>query len=89
MKTVVLLVTLNVVVVLAFSVAFGQTVYYGNMPNRSGEIVTYTDRNGDIAGNSFRMGDITTFTDRNGDIAGNAIITDLNTLPPIDRSGNE
>jgi len=77
MRNVILLVAINIIVTLAFASA--QTVYYGNIPNRSEEIVTYTDRNGAIAGNSFRSGDITTFTDRNGDIAGNAIITDLNT----------
>lgn len=77
MRSVILLVAINVIVTLAFASA--QTVYYGNIPNRSGEIITYTDRNGAIAGNSFRSGSITTFTDRDGSIAGNAIITDLNT----------
>lgn len=79
MKTVVLLVALNVFVVLAFSVAFGQVVYYNNRSGAS-QTFTYLDSNGRFAGDSVQTGNIITFHDANGNMTGSAVTTSP-TLP--------
>lgn len=78
MKTVVLLVALNVFVVLAFSVAFGQVVDYNNRSS-SPQTFTYLDSNGRFAGDSVQTGNIVTFHDAEGNMTGSAVTTS----PPL------
>lgn len=77
MKIVLFLVSLNVFVVLAFSVAFGQTVYYGNRSNLPQQFI-YMDGKGNYAGTSIQTGNTIEYLDANGNLAGIA-----NTTPPL------
>ena len=80
MKIVLFLVALNVFVVLAFSVAFGQVVYYNNRGS-SPQTFTYLDSNGRFAGDSIQTGNIVTFHDANGNMVGSGVTT---SPPPLD-----
>jgi|LakMenEpi03Aug12_release.lakeMendotaPanAssembly.Ray.scaffolds.fasta_scaffold1010256_3 hypothetical protein len=78
MLKVIAMVMINIVITLAFASA--QTVYYNNMPTRSGDIVTYNDRTGAYAGSSYRIGDTVTFNDKNGAYAGSASVLSNGTM---------
>jgi restriction endonuclease S subunit len=79
MLKVIAMVMINIVITLAFASA--QTVYYGNIPNKSGEIVNYSDAYGGLAGSSYRFGDIVTFNDKNGAYLGSARVTNIGPSP--------
>ena len=79
MKVVLFLVALNVFFVLAFSVAFGQVVYYNNRSS-SPQTFTYLDSNGRFAGDSVQTGNIVTFHDAEGNMTGSGVTTS----PPLD-----
>lgn len=78
MKTVIFLVTINVVVVLAFSVAFGQVVYYNNRSSSPQQFI-FMDGKGNYTGTSIQTGNTIEYLDANGNLAGIA-----NTTPPLD-----
>lgn len=78
MKTVIFLVTINVVVVLAFSVAFGQVVYYNNRSSSPRQFI-FMDGQGNYTGTSIQTGNTIEYLDANGNLAGIA-----NTTPPLD-----
>jgi hypothetical protein len=78
MRTVILLVALNIFVVMAYSVAFGQVVYYNNRSS-SPQTFTYLDSNGRFAGDSVQTGNIVTFHDAEGNMTGSAVTTS----PPL------
>lgn len=78
MKVVLFLVALNVFFVLAFSVAFGQVVYYNNRSNLPQQFI-YMDGKGNYAGTSIQTGNTIEYLDANGNLAGIA-----NTTPSLD-----
>lgn len=75
MKTVVLLVALNVFVVLAFSVAFGQTVYYNNMRGSPTNSNMFFDGEGRMVGSSLQIGNMVTYHDASGHMVGSSMPT--------------
>jgi hypothetical protein len=75
MKTVVLLVALNVFVVLAFSVAFGQTVYYNNMRGSPTDSTIFFNGQGEMTGSSLQVGNMVTYQDASGRMVGSSMPT--------------
>lgn len=73
MRKVILLVTINIIVTLAFASA--QTVYYNNMRGSPTDSTIFFNGQGEMTGSSLQVGNMVTYQDASGRMVGSSMPT--------------